>query len=193
MSSFNRIGKKWSINEVLALQREYQLLGWSIEKIAEKHKRTARAIEFKIKEEHFDEEDYEEYFGIYYEKTRDKNNEEEREEPKKIKNWTENIMELISLNPTMEIIDDIKPYVKKYNTSINYTQPIKYENSIKNSKNHEGLETYFTEDDETEDDERENKEPEKEDIEKIKKLWNDMKKSWTDMENLMENIIKKNG
>ena len=27
----NRIGNKWTVNEVLSLQREYELLNWSIE------------------------------------------------------------------------------------------------------------------------------------------------------------------
>lgn len=48
-----RIGFRWSINEVLSLQREFELLGWSIDEIAQKHKRTPNAIMFKLDQEGF--------------------------------------------------------------------------------------------------------------------------------------------
>ena len=40
MSFTERSGKKWCINEVLKLQREYELLSLPINKIALNHKRT---------------------------------------------------------------------------------------------------------------------------------------------------------
>ena len=43
-----RHGNKWTVNELLSLQREYELLEWSVQEIAEKHKRTVEAILFKI-------------------------------------------------------------------------------------------------------------------------------------------------
>lgn len=49
----NRIGNKWTVNEVLALQREYELLGWDMDKMAKKHRRTAKAIMFKLDQEGF--------------------------------------------------------------------------------------------------------------------------------------------
>lgn len=49
----DRRGLKWSVNELLALQREYELLGWSVEKIAKKHKRSVNAIMFKLDDEGF--------------------------------------------------------------------------------------------------------------------------------------------
>lgn len=55
MSTPNRIGNKWTINEVLSLQREFELLGWDIDQIAEKHGRTANAIMFKLDKEGFDD------------------------------------------------------------------------------------------------------------------------------------------
>ena len=56
----SRKGKTWTINECLQLQREYELLEWSILKIAVKHKRTPEAIMSKIiKEEFVDYEIYE--------------------------------------------------------------------------------------------------------------------------------------
>ena len=53
MSSHTRNGFKWSVNEVLSLQREFELLGWSIDEIAQKHKRTPNAIMFKLDQEGF--------------------------------------------------------------------------------------------------------------------------------------------
>lgn len=44
---------KWSINEVLSLQREYELLELSIQEIAIKHKRKVDAIIYKLLEEEF--------------------------------------------------------------------------------------------------------------------------------------------
>lgn len=49
----SRVGFKWSVNEVLALEREFDLLGWSIEQIAQKHNRTSNAIMFKLNKEGF--------------------------------------------------------------------------------------------------------------------------------------------
>ena len=51
MTTANRFGKRWTINECLQLQREYELLKWSIDAIAEKHQRTPKAIMFKLSEE----------------------------------------------------------------------------------------------------------------------------------------------
>jgi hypothetical protein len=48
-----RNGKKWNINEILSLQREFQLLQMSIDDIAKKHKRTPKAIMYKLHHEGF--------------------------------------------------------------------------------------------------------------------------------------------
>lgn len=48
-----RTGKKWNVNEILSLQREYELLQMSIDDIATKHKRTPTAIMYKLHEEGF--------------------------------------------------------------------------------------------------------------------------------------------
>jgi hypothetical protein len=53
MNQNSRYGFKWSINEILSLQREFELLGWNIDQIAEKHKRTANAIMYKLDQEGF--------------------------------------------------------------------------------------------------------------------------------------------
>jgi hypothetical protein len=51
---YKRHNFPWSINETLQLQREYELLGLHINKIAELHKRSINAILYKIKKEGFE-------------------------------------------------------------------------------------------------------------------------------------------
>ena len=48
MNDFHRNGNKWTVNELLSLQREYELLELDIQQIALKHKRTVRAILFRL-------------------------------------------------------------------------------------------------------------------------------------------------
>ena len=48
-----RNGNKWTVNEVLALQREYELLEWTIQEISVKHKRSIGSILFKLTAEGF--------------------------------------------------------------------------------------------------------------------------------------------
>jgi hypothetical protein len=43
-----RNGNKWTVNEVLALQREYELLEWTIQEISAKHERSIGSILFKL-------------------------------------------------------------------------------------------------------------------------------------------------
>jgi hypothetical protein len=42
---------RWSVNEILRLEREYELLEWSIQDIAREHQRTVNAILYKLQEE----------------------------------------------------------------------------------------------------------------------------------------------
>ena len=46
-----RFGKRWTINECLQLQREFELLQLPIDEIATKHQRTANAIMSKLDQE----------------------------------------------------------------------------------------------------------------------------------------------
>jgi hypothetical protein len=64
MNTHNRVGKRWSVNEVLALQREFELLDWSIDQIAEKHQRTPNGIMFKLDQEGF--ADYNVLYSNYH-------------------------------------------------------------------------------------------------------------------------------
>jgi hypothetical protein len=53
MSTPDRCGKKWSVTEVLSLQREYELLGLSLSEIAKLHSRSVSAIQYKLVNEEF--------------------------------------------------------------------------------------------------------------------------------------------
>jgi hypothetical protein len=51
MNTYSRNGFKWNVNELLSLQREFELLKLSIDEIAQKHNRTPNAIMFKLDQE----------------------------------------------------------------------------------------------------------------------------------------------
>jgi len=53
MSSYKRSGNKWSVNEILSLQREYELLEMNILDIAMKHQRSVISILYKLESEGF--------------------------------------------------------------------------------------------------------------------------------------------
>lgn len=60
----NRCGNKWTVNEILRLQREYELLGLSVEKIASLHGRSLKAINYKIESEGFVTNSHREFDNI---------------------------------------------------------------------------------------------------------------------------------
>ena len=49
----SRHGLRWTITEILQLQREYELLKLPIAEIAAIHKRRVDAIQFKLERENF--------------------------------------------------------------------------------------------------------------------------------------------
>ncbi len=53
MNTFKRRGNKWSVNELLQLQREYELLEWTVQEIADKHQRSVTAILYRLEDEGF--------------------------------------------------------------------------------------------------------------------------------------------
>lgn len=57
-----RTGNKWTVNECLQLQREYELLNLSIDEIASRHKRSPYAIMYKL-----DSEGFADYNNLYAE------------------------------------------------------------------------------------------------------------------------------
>ena len=54
--SARRNGFKWNVNEILSLQREYELLELTIQEIALKHDRTIEAILYKLYNENIIDE-----------------------------------------------------------------------------------------------------------------------------------------
>lgn len=50
-----RCGNKWTVNELLQLQREYELLSLDINDIAKIHSRSWKAIAFKLASEGFEQ------------------------------------------------------------------------------------------------------------------------------------------
>jgi hypothetical protein len=89
----SRHNYKWNINELLALQREYELLRLPIQIIAEKHKRTTQAIIHKLIEEelfYMHDEDNDDYSSdsssssvnddLYDDEDEDEDEDEEEEE-----------------------------------------------------------------------------------------------------------------
>jgi hypothetical protein len=48
-----RRGNKWTVTELLQLQREYELLEWTVQQIAEKHQRSVTAILYRLEDEGF--------------------------------------------------------------------------------------------------------------------------------------------
>ena len=83
-----RQGNKWTINELISLQREYELLELTVKEIAEKHQRTDTAILYKLESEGlieswnsargFVSEDYQN--SVNQEDNNDKENNEEDQE-----------------------------------------------------------------------------------------------------------------
>ena len=59
-----RNGFKWTINEIMTLQRENELLGLSAIEIASNHKRSVRAIVSKLEAEGFPHNNQPEDFGL---------------------------------------------------------------------------------------------------------------------------------
>jgi hypothetical protein len=53
MQTYKRNGNKWSVNELLKLQREYELLELNIQDISLLHQRSVEAILYKLEAEGF--------------------------------------------------------------------------------------------------------------------------------------------
>ena len=64
MTNAKRFGNRWTINECLTLEREFELLQLSIDEIARRHQRTPNAIMFKLSQEKF--ADYTTLYNAYY-------------------------------------------------------------------------------------------------------------------------------
>ena len=65
-TDYRRYGNRWTVNELLNLQREYELLELPLAEIASRHQRTVMAIMYKLDQENLaDFNDlYEQTFGV---------------------------------------------------------------------------------------------------------------------------------
>ena len=63
-TDYKRFGNRWTINECLQLQREFELLNLSIDEISKRHQRTPNAIMLKLDREEF--ADYNVLYSIYH-------------------------------------------------------------------------------------------------------------------------------
>ena len=65
-TDYRRYGNRWTVNELLNLQREYELLQLPLAEIASRHQRTVMAIMYKLDQENLaDFNDlYEQTFGV---------------------------------------------------------------------------------------------------------------------------------
>jgi hypothetical protein len=63
-TDYKRFGNRWTINECLQLQREFELLNLSINEIAKIHQRTPNAIMLKLDREEF--ADYNVLYSNYH-------------------------------------------------------------------------------------------------------------------------------
>jgi TATA-binding protein-associated factor Taf7 len=63
-NKLRNFGKRWTINECLQLQREFELLGLSIKEIAQRHGRSESAIMYKLDQEGF--ADYNVLYSNHY-------------------------------------------------------------------------------------------------------------------------------
>jgi hypothetical protein len=68
-----RRGRKWTVNECLQLQREWELLGFTVDQISVKHKRTPLAIIYKLSEEGFADFNTV-YYDYFFEKEKKQQN-----------------------------------------------------------------------------------------------------------------------
>lgn len=64
MTQYTRNGNRWTVNECIKLQREFELLELSIDEISERHQRTPNAIMFKLDQEGFS--DYNTLYNNYH-------------------------------------------------------------------------------------------------------------------------------
>jgi len=65
-TDYRRYGNRWTVNELLNLQREYELLELPLAEIASRHQRTVMAIMYKLDQENLADfnELYEQTFGV---------------------------------------------------------------------------------------------------------------------------------
>ena len=110
---YTRTGKHWTINECLQLQREHELLEWSIDEIAIKHKRTPNAIMYKIVKEEFENSDLlSSYLFCKKEEQEEEQQEEQEEEEQEEEQEKSNDTDSDKSSDKEDDLNDLKNHVK---------------------------------------------------------------------------------
>lgn len=130
----NRSGNKWTVNEILSLQREYELLEMSIQEIALKHSRSVDAILYKLDSEGFidnwnDARGYINYFNKneYYVADEEQDDEDYEEQDDADESESDDDDEIVNLtrrvgyveNTVNEIKNMVTNFLYSMNSSIN--------------------------------------------------------------------------
>ena len=125
-----RLGFRWNINECLQLQREYELLGLSIDEIADIHQRTPNAIMHKLDEEGF--ANYNQLYAIYYHSKKDPNFLQNNEYDE-YHEYDDDDDDYQDDDDDDSVYDsyNIKQHVKNLQSQLNYLTDIVYEISSK--------------------------------------------------------------
>jgi|LauGreDrversion4_1035100.scaffolds.fasta_scaffold00005_50 ribosomal protein S8 len=115
MQTYKRNGNKWSVNELLQLQREYELLELSIQDIAVKHQRTVQSILYKLEAEGFIES-WNEARGLNEWRSENKYDESQDEDNEDEEQLTENNND--DATDAISEIDDLTERVWSLETSV---------------------------------------------------------------------------
>ena len=113
-TDYKRFGNRWTINECLQLQREFELLNLSIDEISKRHQRTPNAIMLKLDREEF--ADYNVLYSIYY-SLNDDSDEDEKEENSS--EYGDEDCANDEQDDDIEDIDDLKHHVKRIEKQLN--------------------------------------------------------------------------
>jgi hypothetical protein len=136
--NYARKGKTWTINECLQLQREYELLEWSIDKIAVKHKRTPEAIMSKIIKEEF--VDYEIFENILIYKNKVVEKEIVEDDSGNSNSESESEIEINSDTYNKNDFNDLKNHVKNLEIKLStMIELIERQNKMKKIINNERI------------------------------------------------------
>ena len=137
--NFKRSGNKWTVNEVLSLQREYELLELSIQEIATRHSRSVEAILYKLEAEDLIEHwcnargfNTDNYISFNQDNNNDVNDEEYEDDANDddlSDDESEDEDEIVNLTRRVNNLEDIVNEVRNMVTNFLVTQ----NNSIKTS------------------------------------------------------------
>jgi hypothetical protein len=134
--NFKRSGNKWTVNEVLSLQREYELLELSIQEIAARHSRSVEAILYKLEAEDLIEHwcnargfNADNYISFNEEDVNDEDYQDDANDDDLSDDESDDEDEIVNLTHRVNNLEDIVNEVRNMVTNFLVTQ----NNSIKTS------------------------------------------------------------